>query len=288
VFYLIHQAGKVASQTLESTILMSDPGSKVERHHYLEAGNLAEVERLCDLAEPSAQVEALRFQTSRAHLALQRLAMQKPRDVWVLSGFRDPLDLAISAFFQNLSYYVPHYSSPAPGEAYDRRRFDAEVDRVIDVFTNEVTSYLERARLGTGARDVRELDLRRKLQNLGEWFEREFNPVHGVDVYELDVGGKPLVHFTRGEKNFVLYRMETLQASLGKLLRLLPIAAVRGVVVLNTAAQKDYSVLYDRFRERFIPTGEMMEYYYGGRFFAHFYPGARPLYGTRRVRARSV
>src|SRR5579885_3149866 len=137
-FYMIHQAGKVASQTLAWTIVASDPSSRVERHHYLEPSYLAEVDRLCDLEKDSPQVASLRKQTAEARNAHALLAMQDPRNVWVLSGIRDPLDFAISAFFQNLTYYFPEYVWPARDEQYDKARFDIIVDDVIKVFSNEV------------------------------------------------------------------------------------------------------------------------------------------------------
>lgn len=277
-FYLIHQAGKVASQTLAWTITLADRSAVVERHHYLEPSNLDEVDRLCDLAKPSSQVQSLRKQTAEARAAMRALAIQDRHNVWVLTGFRDPLDLAISAFFQNLSYYSHDYVSPEPGESYDQQRFDAQVDRVIESFRGHFGEHLGRVRRGIDVADVRELDLRRKLQDIGVWFEKEFKMVHGIDVYDLDIGSRAFVHFEERGMNFVLYRMETFGACAGDVVAELPIPRESRIVSDNMSSAKDYAVLYRRFREKFVPTEDMVEYYYGSRFYRHFYGDAQPLY----------
>ena len=120
-----------------------------------------------------------------------------------MTGFRDPMDLAISVFFQNLSYYCPSYVSPEPDEIYDLERLDQQVDSVIEVFNNEVEAYIGRVRDGLGVRDVRELDLRRKLQNLGEWFDKEFKPLYGIDIFTIEFRNSPFVRFSVGDVNFL-------------------------------------------------------------------------------------
>lgn len=282
MFYLIYQPGKVASQTLEVSIARSDPSARVERHHYLEPGNLAEFERVSELEGSGSAVEATRTQTEAARPVLAAVAREDPRNLWVLTGFRDPLDFAISAYFQNLSDFCPAYNSPAPDENYDPVRFDAEVDRVIDAFNAEVAAYLQRVRLGLPVRNVRELELQIKLRNLGDWFDLEFKPVFGLDVYDIELESKPFVRFSNERGNFLLYRMETLREALPALLAELPLPAKAKLVDQNLASQKDYAVLYHRFRERFVPTAEMVAYYYGGRFFRHFYGDAEPLYTVDR------
>ncbi len=200
----------------------------------------------------------------------------------MLTGFRDPLDFAISAFFQNIAYLYPSYSSPAPGESYNPDRFDVEVDKVIVAFKTEVAGYLERLRTGVGVRNLRELELRIKLHNLGDWFDRELKSVFEIDAYDIAVADRPFVRFSSQKGNFLLYRMETLSESLPALLAQLPLSPHLRVVNVNRTTEKDYAVLYRRFRERFTPTAEMMEYYYGGRFFRHFYGDAEPLYQEHR------
>jgi hypothetical protein len=288
MFYLIHQAGKVASQSLETTIQLTDPSARVERYHYLERANLQEVDMLCDRSPPTAQMQELRGQTRLAKTAASALAQEDPRNVWVLTGIRDPLDFAISAFFQNLAYYYPSYNSPAPDESYDADRFDVEVDRVIDVFRREFAGFAERARAGTAPRDIRELETRRKLQDLGEWFDREFKRFHGVDFFAIDVGAKPFVRFESERGTFILYRMEMFREAFTDILKELPLLTVPRVTDRNLASDKDYAVLYQRFRQRIVPTPAMVDYYYGSRFYRHFYAGAEPLYSLEHQGNRAL
>ena len=283
MFYLIHQGGKVASQTLEATIARSDPTAKIERHHFLWHENLSVIDAVCDRSGPSVHTAQQRQQTNMARAAMEAFRKEHPRNVVVLSGFRDPLDHVISKFFQNLSEYCPSSSSPAAGEDYDRVRFDVEVDRVIEVFKNQVATYLEKRRAGSDARSLLETfwEVRYAL-HIEDWFEIEFKPLHRVDVYDVEFGSKPFVQFEAADRRFVFYRMETLRGALERLLEALPLPRPATIVNLNVATEKEYAVLYRRFRERFSPTPGMMAYYYGGRFFEHFYGDTRPLYSEGR------
>jgi|GEM_PF-3862196 hypothetical protein len=272
MLYLIHQAGKVASQTLEVTICLSDRTARVERHHYLLPDNLAAVERLAALEPANPQAASLKMQAGRGLAALLVLAQTDPKDVFILSGFRDPLDFAISAFFQNLELFCP---------------IDAEVDRVMDVFKTEFEGFLERKRGAVAPRNIRELEMRRKLQNMGEWFDNEFKPISGVDVYQIDFRADPFVCFRTQRASFLIYRMETLRANLPAIVSQLPLPEPIKISNQNLSSDKEYAALYRQFRERFKATPEMIEYYYGGRFFSHFYSGVEPLYSAERPGSRA-
>lgn len=282
MFYLIHQAGKMASQTLELSLVLTDPGARVERHHYLSEANLAAFERACARDRPGPPVNDLRKQVDAARVAARAFAREDPNHVWVLSGFRDPLDFAISAFFQNLGYYYPSYMSPSEGEDYDRVRFDDEVERVIAVFNREFEAYLVRRTAALEPANVREIELDTKFSNLGEWFDSDFKVVHGLDVFEVEVGSKPYVTLRTQRGTFVLYRMETFRESLIPILSSLPLPRDLKLANQNMSAEKDYAVLYRRFRELFVPTASMIEHFYNGKYFVHFYAGVRPLYEEGR------
>jgi len=284
MLYLIHQAGKMASQTLEATIRLSDPSAKIERHHFLLPENLADIDAICDASGSAEHIEQQRYQTRVARAALAALKGEDPDRVWVVTGVRDPLDHVISKFFQNISEYYPSYTSPAAGEVYDPARFDVQVDATIDVFKRQVGSYFEIRRAAGG----KSLPLAtfwpvRYAWHLSEWFEREFKPLHDVDVCDIQIGTEPFVHVRAERRHFVLYRMETFRDALPSLLKQLPLPGAIHLSNQNVSAEKDYAVLYRRFRERFEPTDEMVEYYYGGRFFDHFYGNTAPLYKKGRL-----
>lgn len=48
-YYLIHQMGKVASQSVEAAIRHAFPAARVERHHYLSDANLTSLQVICRL-----------------------------------------------------------------------------------------------------------------------------------------------------------------------------------------------------------------------------------------------
>lgn len=278
MFYLIHQAGKVASQTIEVTICLTDRTARVERHHYLVPDNLSEIERLVVLEPANPQAASLKMQAGLGLAALLALAQTDPKDVYILSGFRDPLDFAISAFFQNLELFYPDYRSAS--------NLETEVDRVIDVFTTEFDGFLERKLAAIAPRNIRELETRRKLQNMGEWFDNEFKPISGVDVYQIDFRADPFVCFRTPRARFLIYRMETFRANLPTIVSQLPLPEPIKVSDQNLGSDKEYASLYRRFRERFRATPKMIDYYYGSRFFQHFYAGVEPLYSADRAGSR--
>jgi hypothetical protein len=282
MFYLIHQAGKMASQTLELTLVLTDRAARVERHHYLGETSLTALERACERELSSVQSRELRKQVDAARVASAALTREEGKNVWVLTGFRDPLDFSISAFFQNLGYYYPSYTSPSEGEDYDRTRFDGEVEAVIEVFKREFETFLARRHAGAEPANVREIELQTKLLNLGDWFDGDFKEVHGVDVFDVEIGTQPYVSFTTARATFILYRMETFRESLVPILSILPIPRNVTLANQNLSVEKDYALLYRRFRELFVPTRAMVEHFYNGKYFAHFYSQARPLYEEGR------
>lgn len=284
MLYLIHQGGKVASQTLEGTIAASHPGAAIERHHYLRPENLDALDRICDRAGENPHAAQQRHQTTVARRALEVLAQEDPRSVWVISGFRDPLDHVVSRFFQNLSEFCPSHSSPQPDEAYDADRFDVEVDRVITLFNQQVEDFLSKRWEGMDmASALEKFWSVRYAVHMDAWFEFEFKPVHNLDIYDIEFGSKSFVTLASDRGNFVFYRMEGFRESLPALLAALPLPKPAQILNRNVGAEKEYAVLYRRFRERFVPSQSMLAYYYESRFFRHLYAGAAPIYGDTQA-----
>lgn len=271
--YLIYAFGKVATQTLERSIRISDPTALVERYHYLLPERLASFEEYCRRFGDQLPLTALLNQTRNAKRAFGLLEAHDPQNVWILTGFRDPLDFDVAAFFQNLSQFVPSYISPAPDEEYDLERLDREVDRVLAAYEARFEKLLA---LAAGEPPNDPLYERDAANNFDEWFEKEFRPVVGLDVYGLDVGSRPFVHFESARGHGLLYRLEALAQSLPALLDELPLPKPHRLENVNVATTKDYAVLYKRFRERFIPSAEMRRHFYSGRYYRHFYSDRGP------------
>jgi len=276
--YLILQPGKVASQTIESSIRSTNETAEVERHHFLSDKMVAEIDHVCGL-ESSNQPAA--YASMIASLRNQMLAAQKARDkiansdqaVFVLTGFRDPLDFAISAFFQNITLFCPELS-------FDLHSVEEEAEQVARVFHQEFERFLKRRKYGLRPQSLTEFSLNYKFENQAEWLDRELLGVLGVDAFNALVGASPITRFCQGRYTVLLYRFESLGQSLGELLRQLSLSGEPVIRYQNIGSTKIYGPLYAFFRQHFVPSDSMAEYYYGGRYFQHFYRGFPRLYSS--------
>lgn len=274
-YYLIHQCGKVASQTVEAAIRESTNGtSRVERHHYLSDGGLADLESMCRLPGVQADgIDGVMHQLTVARAVRKDIDAFRCQDelgggVWILTGVRDPLEVSIAAFFQNLPIYCPWLD-------YNDDKVNCAADRLIEFFNYEFDRMLS----GRSATSFQEALLERKLRGPEPWFDKEFRPFYDVDVYERRIGlSQPYVTFGNRNFKFMIYRMELLSSAIDPLLRGIGAPkVVKDLRDLNVGRKKDYSSIYQAFRQRFRLRSPVMDYYYGGPFFRHFY-------GDRKVR----
>jgi hypothetical protein len=262
VLYLIHQPGKVASQTIEAAIRTSSPNARTERHHYLSARGLVYLESICQLPGIGADLlGGVANQLAAARAVSAELASRQTECSWVITGVRDPLDLCISAFFQNLPIYCPWIT-------YDDANLDAETVHLIEFFTAEFDRMVKQQPAATFQDAL--IDL--KLRGPAPWVDQEFNEFYGVDIYSKRMNrSTPFISLEEGSLNLIVYRTELLSTALHTLLRTVGLSPVSQIMKINTAESKIYSRLYKRFREEFRATRTMINYYYGSKFFQHFY-----------------
>lgn len=266
--YLIHQVGKVASQTLEAAICRSTGGTaRIERHHYLSDEGLAYLGSMCRLPGIEADgFESVMQQLTLAHAMRDELDAYLDADVscrvWVLTGVRHPLDLSVAAFFQNLRTYCPWLD-------YDDDKADCAADRLIEFFNSQFDRMLLRKPTTSFPEALLDLSLR----GPEPWFDKEFRALYDVDVYERPIGrSQPFITFSSNKFNFVIYRTELLSSAIYPLLRTIGApAAVGELSSVNVGEEKDYSNLYRAFKGRFKPPVSVMDYYCSGPFFRHFY-----------------
>lgn len=67
--------------------------------------------------------------------------------------------------------------------------------------------------------------------------------------------------------------MEQLPWGIRPLLRQLGLAPPVSIESRNVGLREEYAGLYNAFKQRFRPTSCMLNYYYGARFWSHFYAG---------------
>jgi hypothetical protein len=271
-FFLGYQGMKVASMTIERAILDRRPGAAVERHHWLTAATLRAFRQTRDWMSGVGPVyDSFRHQVVMAEGVPDKLADRER--IIVLVGFRDPLDHAISAFFQNAAFFCPWLT-------YHPALVELEVHRLIDAFNASFAGMLWRLQFNIPALTLREHLLDLKLGGIHRWFASEFNSFFGIDVYQVETGPSEIIRLDRPPFEIVLYRFERLKTALPALLDMLEIGGSQPISNVNVAADKQYRLLYRRFRELFAPPPDMVEYYYGDRwgpYFDHFYPGVSPL-----------
>jgi hypothetical protein len=260
-YYLIHQMGKVASQSVEAAIRHTFPAARVERHHYLSDANLTSLQVICRL--PGAGNVGAERQLHAAITARADLIARGELGGWVLSGFRDPLKWAVSGFFQNLSAYCPWLT-------YKETNLRDESARLISFFNAE----FERVSSNRPPLTFQEGLLDFKLCSPERWFDREFVKFHGIDVYDYPMRSAPYLIIRKNNLNFLLYRFEDLPISFHSLLEAIGLPtdpSLSAPMRLNVTKDKPVGNLYHAFCRAFMPTDEMTEYYFGGKYFRHFY-----------------
>jgi hypothetical protein len=268
-----YQGMMVASMIIEQSVKQSDPTARIERHHWLTRETL-DAWRACSDFETGQGIvfDCVRKQVAEAEELLGRLPGE--RLVYVIVGFREPLDHAISAFFQNVAFFCPRLT-------YAPEATEPEARRILEAFRAEFEEMRERQIKDRQPTNVREQMIDLKLGGLHRWFALEFNRFFDVNIYTTKPQpGANVIRIPHQQYEFLLYRFEGLHESLPNLLRSLPIKGDRPVVETNTAAEKKYAALYQAFKRQFVPTAEMEGYYRGdnmwGPYMSHFYSGFTP------------
>ena len=255
--YMVHQPGKVGSQTIEAALRASGV-YRIERHHYLSDTGIGWLEAALIAGTVGNADVAAQLRTARE----ARTNLDRTDRVWVLCGFRDPLRLCVAAYFQNLPLYCPWLT-------YRESAIPREVETLIVSFN----THFDRVICGDVRTDYTDAVLKLKLQGPEPWFNKEFNPFYQMDIYDHPVGSDSVVRFEKGRFRFVLYRTETLQFCLREIIRRVGLRPPSILKSENVGAEKVYGRLYAAFKKRFRPTSAMIDYYYGGRYFQHFYNG---------------
>ncbi len=262
-FYLLHQVGKVASQTLEARIRRATGNSgRVERHHFLSEHGLAHLEAICNLPGIERDgADSVMQQVAVARSVRQDIMRREPGRIDVITGIREPLKLAIAAFFQNLPIYCPWVD-------YNPDASVKMAAALIEFFKDQFDRMLLRKPASTFQEAL--LDL--KLRGPEPWFEQEFKAFYGIDVHDLPMSGTdPFVTFKDGRFRFLLYRTEHLPSAIVGLLEAIGLPGGGSLENVNVGAAKGYTHLYSAFLAHFETTSSMEDYYLGSRFYKKFY-----------------
>jgi hypothetical protein len=280
-YVLIHQMGKVASQTIEQTIRAVDATIPIDRLHFLHPSNIQlwdQVQGVDDL--PGDYTQSVRHQMRSGQECVRGLEehQRQAHRVCVLTGCRDPLDHVIASVFQNLDIYVPQVT-------LDPTRGDFECTLVDSTF-HEMFVQFKKSTLGTS---WREQVFARLFNQALTWFDKEFTTVHGVDLYQHKPNKHGLLVLDQKSTRYILYKLETLEQQLPNVLKLIPGLPRRiPAVHRNRAQEKPYAALYSLFRKRFTPTPAMIDHFYHSRYFQHFYAGAKPRFAPQSAHGKAA
>lgn len=267
---ILHQYGKTGSSTIKKT-LENAPGSlKTYFAHFLSSGYFDFFNGFAARNDiPPRMKGSLKGVIAAANEARECILEADPADICVITGFRNPYEYAVSAFFQNIYFFMPDLT-------YAPERLNEETSQVMDFFEKVINSDVARG----GGASVEALGdcLTRSIPL--EWFEREFAEVYGIDPYGVDVADKDVICFTSQGMRFVWYRYETFLENLPSILAPLSLGEIRRHDA-NVSAVKEYGPLMREFKRRFTLDRRMRAFYCDNRFYRHFY-GKAAAGGPRR------
>lgn len=258
--FIVHMAGKTASQTIQQTLLASVPGCYVQRFHFFSDKTIEELRETCALPDAvHDNAKSVLSQCARAELCRNEILADTERQKVIISAYRDPFRQSVAALFQNLPVFLPEFDAAFPAVHW--------IDQLHNVFS---TVFRKREEL---ARSSNFIDRRRArpISGFTRWFEEDFNPTHGVDIYQHPVDDIGSVKFNNGASSFVIYKTESLEQNFDRIISAIPGVETIHRVDANRTTEKPSAELYRLFLETVEITDEMHSHYYENRFYKHFY-----------------
>lgn len=252
---LIYQMPKTGSQTVEATLRQCTLPFQILRFHFLSQSASALLQESLDSepAEDSWKASVQRQLAFRAEFSsvlkkrrmLRTLMVPIPK-LYVITGVRELIGLALSSVFEN------------------RRRFAPGGEELT----------VERCQ---------ELLLRPRMFKLLEnWFDLELKPVTGVDVFKTPFPReKGYAIYESRFARVLVYRMEAL-SSLEEMLAEFLGCKIPAIVNRNVGAEKNYASQYASIRDQLRMPRDFVSKRYDTRMMRHFYSTAE----LDRFRAR--
>lgn len=239
---IVYQMGKVGSSTVVASLKALDLGNTVYHIHTLTKEGLEAGERIYrDLQSNFFN----RYPNRSRHLLASRLLIkQKNQGLgdtrWkVVTLVRDPIARNISAFFQVSEQWLPDSSQIRLTQSED----------AIRIFLDQ---YEHKEPL--------------------VWFDREFKPALGVDVYASDFDpSEGYKIYSAGPIEILLIRLESLNQCAHEAMQKFLDIDHFNLVTANVAEEKSYSAAYNAFKKRIVLPDSYIEMMYTSRYAQHFY-----------------
>jgi hypothetical protein len=232
---------KCGGSSVKSTLLHSFPDAEIMHLHVYSLKTIQQIAEFAGRTAYPLALERLSLHVARASAARTLMNHLDSRNVFFLSGVREPVALAVSAFFQ--VYFVP--DQPAP--SYSVEQIREKIESAQDSWLN--------------------------WAELDQWFDNELLVASGHDVFERPFPiEKGYDVFCKGGTRLLVYRlenMETLLDSIAELAWVLP--SILHLQKTNIGKEKSYGDAYRNVVKNLKFSDAFLDRVYGSRYATHFY-----------------
>ncbi len=238
---IIFQPGKVGSTSVHASLekKYQELGLSVPIHHAHILQNVDEQIEFVTRARADASNTIKKLMESKI---LYEQIQNHPEMRWnVISLARDPVAQKVSAVFQLIDEYIPNW------QKLSEENLLGSLQKLL----------LEKEEFEAG--------------RLDRWFEKQLNPVLGIDVLAEPFSRQNGFHiYRRGNLNLLIIRLEDLDRIGGQVFHeFLGITDLK-IVNTNIGAEKPYHRLYEQFKKKPIPSA-YLDSAYATKYARHFY-----------------
>lgn len=250
---VVYQVGKVGSSTIVASLKVLPQWWRVHHVHTLTPEGMAASKAVYH--QLTAVGVSSYFPRARHLLSSHYLRKKLPQPAqagleqgqrWkVITLVREPIGRNMSEFFQVIDYELPNFVTRYNG---GELTMDETVQTFLDRFDHDYALH---------------------------WFDRELNPVLGIDVFAEPFPKAQGYQIYQGPfADLLLLKLEQMDECAG-----IAFAEFLGLdnfalVKTNVAEEKEYAAAYDEFKQRIALSPAYLQRMYGSRFVQHFYSDA--------------
>lgn len=232
---------KCAGSSVFATLLNSFPETEIMHLHVYSYKTMQQIADFAERTTYPLATQRIRQHVNRSLEARTLMNHFDSRNVYFLSGVREPIALAVSTFFQ--TYFVPDLPPPN----YSVEEIRSQIESAKDSWLN--------------------------WSELDRWFDNDLLVASGHDVFEQpfprDKGYQVL---SKGGSKLLVYRvenMETILDAIAELSWVLPSLLV--LQKTNVSHDKIYGETYRNVVKNLKFSDAFLDRVYGSRYATHFY-----------------
>ena len=232
---------KCGGSSVKSTLLHSFPDAEIMHLHIYSCKAMKQFSDFTGRIDYPNAHDRLTLHVERASAARTLMNHLDNRNVFFLSGVREPVSLAVSAFFQG--YFVP--DQPAP--SYSIEQIREKIESAQDSWLN--------------------------WAELDQWFDNELLEASGHDVFERPFPiEKGYDVFCKGGTRLLVYRLENMDTILDSIAELAWVfPSTLNLQKTNVGNEKSYGDTYRHVVKNLKFSDAFLNRVYGSRYATHFY-----------------